>query len=128
MQKHAVCGRLSNQQTVQVLRSGANSRDRTDDLRITNALLYQLSYVGLDEKWGKPYRKLAHCQLCALCHQHGAYSNKMRGQRNKQASEKAQFASNATVIIDVSGYKPRRITSTKWRELIRKGREADPLL
>ena len=27
--------------------SGANSRDRTDDLRITNALLYQLSYVGL---------------------------------------------------------------------------------
>jgi hypothetical protein len=28
--------------------SGANSRDRTDDLRITNALLYQLSYVGLE--------------------------------------------------------------------------------
>ena len=26
---------------------GANSRDRTDDLRITNALLYQLSYIGL---------------------------------------------------------------------------------
>ena len=26
--------------------NGANSRDRTDDLRITNALLYQLSYVG----------------------------------------------------------------------------------
>ena len=26
--------------------SGANSRDRTDDLRITNALLYQLSYIG----------------------------------------------------------------------------------
>ena len=30
--------------------NGANSRDRTDDLRITNALLYQLSYVGLKEK------------------------------------------------------------------------------
>ncbi len=28
-------------------RNGANRRDRTDDLRITNALLYQLSYVGL---------------------------------------------------------------------------------
>ena len=27
--------------------SGANSRDRTDDLRITNALLYQLSYIGV---------------------------------------------------------------------------------
>ena len=29
--------------------SGANSRDRTDDLRITNALLYQLSYVGVNK-------------------------------------------------------------------------------
>jgi hypothetical protein len=28
-------------------KTGANSRDRTDDLRITNALLYQLSYVGV---------------------------------------------------------------------------------
>ena len=28
-------------------KDGANSRDRTDDLRITNALLYQLSYIGL---------------------------------------------------------------------------------
>jgi hypothetical protein len=25
---------------------GADDRNRTDDLRITNALLYQLSYVG----------------------------------------------------------------------------------
>lgn len=24
----------------------AQSRDRTDDLRVTNALLYQLSYLG----------------------------------------------------------------------------------
>ena len=29
---------------------GANSRIRTDDLLITNELLYQLSYVGLSEK------------------------------------------------------------------------------
>ncbi len=27
---------------------GADDRIRTDDLRITNALLYQLSYVGLE--------------------------------------------------------------------------------
>ena len=27
-------------------KSGANRGDRTHDLRITNALLYQLSYVG----------------------------------------------------------------------------------
>jgi hypothetical protein len=36
-----------------VFLSGANSRDRTDDLRITNALLYQLSYVGV---WGDKTR------------------------------------------------------------------------
>ncbi len=33
--------------------TGANSRARTDDLRITNALLYQLSYVGV---WGDKTR------------------------------------------------------------------------
>jgi hypothetical protein len=27
--------------------AGADDRNRTDDLRITNALLYQLSYIGL---------------------------------------------------------------------------------
>ena len=27
--------------------NGANDRDRTDDLFITNELLYQLSYIGL---------------------------------------------------------------------------------
>jgi hypothetical protein len=32
---------------------GANGRSRTDDLRITNALLYQLSYVGLINKRNK---------------------------------------------------------------------------
>ncbi|MEN9480308.1 MAG: hypothetical protein RLZZ298_1703 [Pseudomonadota bacterium] len=28
---------------------GADDRNRTDDLRITNALLYQLSYIGFQE-------------------------------------------------------------------------------
>lgn len=37
----------------------AQSRSRTDDLRITNALLYQLSYLG-----GK--RKRALSEQCAL--------------------------------------------------------------
>ena len=31
-------------------------------------------------------------------------------------------------MIDVSEYKPRRIPSAKWRELIKKVWEADPLL
>ena len=30
---------------------GADDRTRTDDLRITNALLYQLSYVGTERAW-----------------------------------------------------------------------------
>jgi hypothetical protein len=30
--------------------SGADKRDRTADLRVTNALLYQLSYVGIYPK------------------------------------------------------------------------------
>ncbi len=29
------------------LRDGADNRSRTYDLRITNALLYQLSYIGV---------------------------------------------------------------------------------
>ena len=30
--------------------TGADNRSRTYDLRITNALLYQLSYIGFEEK------------------------------------------------------------------------------
>ena len=30
-----------------VQKNGANDRIRTDDLRITNALLYRLSHIGL---------------------------------------------------------------------------------
>jgi hypothetical protein len=33
------------------LRAGADGRSRTGDLRITNALLYQLSYVGSGTPW-----------------------------------------------------------------------------
>lgn len=35
--------------------SGADNRSRTYDLRITNALLYQLSYIGIEpDLRGKP--------------------------------------------------------------------------
>lgn len=35
--------------------SGADNRSRTYDLRITNALLYQLSYIGIEPGLrGKP--------------------------------------------------------------------------
>lgn len=36
-------------------KSGADNRSRTYDLRITNALLYQLSYIGIEPSLrGKP--------------------------------------------------------------------------
>ena len=61
-------------------------------------------------------------------YEHELYSNKMRGQRDKHAAEEAKAAGNGVEIIDVSEHKPRRIPSAKWRELIKKVWEADPLL
>ena len=52
----------------------------------------------------------------------------MRGQRNKQAVAEVQPDGKAVAVIDVSEHKPRRIPSKKWRELIKKVWEADPLL
>ena len=52
----------------------------------------------------------------------------MRGQRDKRAAAEAKAAGNAVQIIDVSEHEPRRIPSAKWRELIKKVWEADPLL
>jgi hypothetical protein len=63
-----------------------------------------------------------------LVRYYGWYSNKMRGQRDKHAAEEAKAAGQAVQIIDVSDHKPRRIPSAKWRELIKKVWEVDPLL
>ena len=52
----------------------------------------------------------------------------MRGQRDKQAVEEAKATGNAVEVINVSEHKPRRIPSAKWRKLIKKVWEADPLL
>ena len=62
-----------------------------------------------------------------LVRYYGWYSNKMRGQRLKQTDAEAGAAPEGDVI-DVSAFKPRRIPSKKWRELIKKVWEADPLL
>ena len=63
-----------------------------------------------------------------LVRYYGWYSNKMRGQRRKQEVEVAGEPDNAVRVIDVSEYQPRRIPSAKWRELIKKVWEADPLM
>lgn len=44
-----------------------------------------------------------------LVRYYGWYSNKMRGQRDKHAAEEAEAAGKAVEVIDVSGYKPRRV-------------------
>jgi len=64
-----------------------------------------------------------------LVRYYGWYSNKMRGQREKRSGEREEAAGEQSVeVIDVSGHQPRRIPSKKWRELIKKVWEADPLL
>ena len=62
-----------------------------------------------------------------LVRYYGWYSNKMRGRRAKQADEEVQTEGDAVEVIDVSAHEPRRIPSKKWRELIKKVWEADPL-
>ena len=52
----------------------------------------------------------------------------MRGQRDKYAAEEAKAAGKAVEVIDVSEHQPRRIPSAKWRELIKRVWESDPLL
>ena len=75
---------------------------------------------------------------------YGWYSNKMRGQRRKRAEEAQEEAAcesvaaaqqgcgakgNAAIeIIEHLALKPRRIPSQKWRDLIKKVWEVDPLL
>ena len=96
---------------------------------------------GLNPKIQRNFEVFTPCDFIAAITEHipdksfqlvryyGWYSNKMRGQRDKHAAEEAAAAGGQAVqIIDVSEHKPRRIPSAKWRELIKKVWEADPLL
>ena len=96
---------------------------------------------GLNPKIQRNFEVFSPCDFIAAITQHipdksfqlvryyGWYSNKMRGQRDKRAAEEAQAAgAQAVQIIDVSEHQPRRIPSAKWRELIKRVWEADPLL
>jgi DTW domain-containing protein YfiP len=70
---------------------------------------------------------------------YGWYSNRSRGERNKACPELVEGAalcgtgnqpspdSPQATVLDVSDYKPRRIPSKTWRELIKKIWEVDPL-
>ena len=97
-------------------------------------------HSGMNPKIQRNFEVFSPCDFIAAITQHipdksfqlvryyGWYSNKMRGQRDKHATEDAAAAGRAVQIIDVSEHKPRRIPSKKWRELIKKVWEADPLL
>ena len=95
---------------------------------------------GLNPKIQRNFEVFSPCDFIAAITQHipdksfqlvryyGWYSNKMRGQRDKRAAEEAKAAGQAVEVVDVSEHQPRRIPSAKWRELIKKVWEADPLL
>jgi hypothetical protein len=95
---------------------------------------------GMNEKIHRNFEVFSPCDFIAAITQHipdksfqlvryyGWYSNKMRGQRDKQAVEEAQATGTVATSIDVSEHRPRRIPSAKWRELIKKVWEADPLI
>ena len=95
---------------------------------------------GMNPKINRNFEIFTPCDFIAAITQHipdknfqlvryiGWYSNKMRGQRDKRAAEEAKAAGKAVEVIDVSEHQPRRIPSAKWRELIKRVWESDPLL
>jgi len=100
-----------------------------------NSIIYS---SGMNPMMGRNFEVLSPCDFIARITQHipdksfqlvryyGWYSNPAgagRGQRLKRAEPEG-----GAEVIDVSGPKPRRIPSKKWRELIKKVWEADPLL
>jgi hypothetical protein len=59
---------------------------------------------------------------------YGWYSNRARGERARKQAECPKGENPAGVqVIDVSDYQPRRLPSRKWRELIKKVWEVDPM-
>jgi hypothetical protein len=107
------------------------------DAQANSCIIYR---SGMNPKIHRNFEIFTPCDFIAAITQHipdksfqlvryyGWYSNKMRGQRDRRAAEEAQAAENAVDVIDVSEHKPRRIPSAKWRELIKKVWESDPLL
>ena len=94
---------------------------------------------GMKPKIQRNFEVFSPCDFIARFTQHipdksfqlvrcyGWYSNKMRGPRLKQ-TDAGPVAVPESEAIDVSAYKSYRIPSKKWRELIQKVGEADPLL
>lgn len=107
------------------------------DVQADGCVIYR---SGMNPKIHRNFEIFTPCDFIAAITQHipdksfqlvryiGWYSNKMRGQRDKHAAEEAKAAGKAVEVIDVSEHQPRRIPSAKWRELIKRVWESDPLL
>jgi len=107
------------------------------DIQADGCVIYR---SGMNPKIHRNFEIFTPCDFIAAITQHipdksfqlvryiGWYSNKMRGQRDKHAAEEAKAAGQAVEVIDVSEHQPRRIPSAKWRELIKRVWESDPLL
>jgi hypothetical protein len=66
-----------------------------------------------------------------LLRYYGWYSNRMRGDRNKQEALNSEIkitSVDEVTIVDVRKYKPKRIPQLMWRECIKKVWEVDPLV
>jgi hypothetical protein len=123
---------IRNPFAVEKMQVGAPNRANPE-----GSVLYR---SALNPKIQRNFEVFSPCDFIAAITQHipdksfqlvryyGWYSNKMRGQRDKRAAEEAEAAGRAVQIIEVPDHKPRRIPSAKWRELIKKVWEADPLL
>ena len=97
---------------------------------------------GKNPKINRNFQIFTPCDFIAAITQHipdksfqlvryyGWYSNKMRGQRKKRAEEEkeAEDLKEGVEVIDVSEHQPRGIPSQKWRDLIKKVWEADPMI
>lgn len=68
--------------------NGAGERNRTSDLRITNALLYQLSYTGISQIVSASLRRTALNRICAF---YGDFEKKQIA----NAARKAAFGTYA---------------------------------
>lgn len=66
-----------------------------------------------------------------LVRYYGWYSNRMRGDRRKQddrvKGEGEDIFASDDRVIDIRGYRPKRIPQLIWRECIKKVWEVDPL-
>ena len=66
-----------------------------------------------------------------LVRYYGWYSNRMRGDRNKQEGREKESENNSleeSKVIDIRNYKAKRIPQLMWRECIKKVWEVDPLV